>query len=120
MSISLNDLANRLKNVENIKSSWTKGNTSNGDWCKESSTGLLIQWGTVTVSHSDPHYRTITLPKPFTNTNYSVINQAFYNRQPDIDDGAPTIRSKYTDKFIFTSGSREFNGKPTIYIAIGY
>lgn len=45
MSISLNDLANRLKNVESIKSSWTSGTGTDCKWWKEMSTGLIIQIG---------------------------------------------------------------------------
>lgn len=64
MAISLNTVNTTVTNHETrIKaleskgaSSWTKGSNSNGYWAKETTTGLIIQWGIFVTSSVTTRY----------------------------------------------------------------
>ena len=70
MSISLNNHEDRIKVLENGGAgSWSKGSNSNGNWVKESKTGLLIQWGKINAPGNNTP-GVIKFPIAFSNTNY--------------------------------------------------
>ena len=72
MSISLNNHENRIKALENGGAgSWSKGSNANGNWVKESKTGLLIQWGTAKDIGGNNSSK-FTFPLAFSNTNYHL------------------------------------------------
>ena len=65
MSISLNDLANRLNKLEASTTMWTNGSNGNGSWVRETGSGLTIQWGSSTGN--------ITFPIAFKTTSYGAV-----------------------------------------------
>ena len=109
MSISLNDLNNRLKNIESIKSSWSNGSNSYGYWCKENSTGLIIQWGKHLQNNN---YMKTMLPTSFSNADsYNVIGCGFVNGE------IGTCTYSYSTNYFHI---RTGGGYPSAWIAIGY
>lgn len=70
MAISLNNHETRIKALEaGGTGSWEKGSSGNVYWTKESSSGLMIQWGMATTASGWTN-RTVNFLKTFTNTNY--------------------------------------------------
>ena len=72
MAISLNNHESRIKALENKGSgSWSKGSNSNGNWIKDSVTGVLIQWGLIGRQSSQRF--TVNMPLSYSDKNYAVI-----------------------------------------------
>lgn len=72
MSISLKALYDKVNAFESSKSTWTSGSNSNGTWMKESSTGIMIQFGQSANAQYDNHDIYVTFPIKF-NSVKSVI-----------------------------------------------
>ena len=118
MSISLNNHESRIKALENGgASSWSKGSNANGNWVKESKTGLLIQWGSISSSGSLKYE--VDQPFPVKYTQIPVVNKSiggYYNGGFDMT--WMQIKSISLDKFVHSViGSL---GSPVQWFAIGY
>lgn len=118
MSISLNDLANRLKNVESIKSSWTSGTGTDCKWWKEMSTGLIIQSGC--YDHKEENNTTgvwtnwsrLMFPIAFTSaSSYGISLKSNTENE--------TIMKNVTNKSVDLDTLGKVNSK-VLWIAIGY
>ena len=72
MSISLKALYDKVNNFEASKSTWTSGSNGNGTWMKESSTGIMIQFGQSANAKYDNHDIYVAFPIKF-NSVKSVI-----------------------------------------------
>lgn len=97
MAISLNDHETRIKKLEESGvSTWQKGSNSNGYWAKETTTGLIIQWGFKYIAQDQN--ATITLPITFSNTNYYVDGNEIRNAKDPNSICLPG--SKKVDSFI--------------------
>lgn len=84
MSISLNNHESRIKALENGGAgSWSNGSNANGNWVKESKTGLLIQWGTATDIGNNRE-SPFKFPIAFSNVSYhlSLGYNGHHNVQP--------------------------------------
>lgn len=115
MSISLKALYDKVNSFEASKSTWTKGSNSNGNWFKESSTGLIIQLGKINVPTDNT--KTVTLSTSFTNTAYSVsVNSEQSENFTEWTNGS-VIYSLKTNSFVI-SGRTESSNR--VWIAIGY
>ena len=97
---------------------FSKGNNSNGFWSKNFITGEIVQRGDSGV-YSNGQIKTITLPIPFTNTNYIVIpinsnttTNNYYSYQPH----AKTINN-FKIRCQDQAGS---SGGKVLWLAIGY
>lgn len=98
MSISLNNHESRIKVLENGGAgSWSKGSNANGNWVKESKTGLLIQWNCVYCSRDQ---NKITLPTSYKNDTYSIMTVQNH-RSGDAETSAliPMIKNKKSTTF---------------------
>lgn len=111
-AISNNDLLLKFQNL------FSNGNNSNGFWSKNFITSEIIQRGDSGV-YSNGQIKTITLPIPFTNTNYIVIpinsnttNNNYYSYQP---------HEKTTNNFkIRCQDSAGSSRGSVLWLAIGY
>lgn len=116
MSISLNNHENRIKALENGGAgSWSKGSNANGNWVKESKTGLLIQFGATNTGST----LTVKLPVVFTDTSYKVIatrNNTNGNESAVVIYGSTV--SQFNMTFIYPQGSR--TSSSANWLAIGY
>ena len=116
MSISLNNHESRIKALENGGAgSWSKGSNANGNWVKESKTGLLIQFGATNTGST----LTVKLPVVFTDTSYKVIatrNNINANESAVVVYGSTV--SQFNMTFIYPNGSRPSSSAN--WLAIGY
>lgn len=116
MSISLNNHESRIKALENGGAgSWSKGSNANGNWVKESKTGLLIQFGATNTGST----LTVKLPVVFTDTSYKVIatrNNINANESAVVVYGSTVNQFNMT--FIYPQGSRPSSSAN--WLAIGY
>lgn len=88
MAISLNTVNSTVTNHETrIKaleskgtSSWTKGSNSNGYWVKETTTGLIIQWG----NWSQINGTIRALPISFSDTNYTLLVTIYHELYAEV------------------------------------
>lgn len=122
MGISLNNHESRIKALENGGAgSWSKGSNANGNWVKESKTGLLIQWGRTVMQPGDHHNVTQSFPLEF-ESQPSVFVQ-FIGNTPD-NFWANNVQiygvttSKFTHARIWIMSPHDTYGRP--WLAIGY
>ena len=116
MSISLNNHESRIKALENGGAgSWSKGSNANGNWVKESKTGLLIQFGATNTGST----LTVKLPVVFTDTSYKVIAT---RNNTKANESAIVVYdntvSQFNMTFIYPQGSRPLSSAN--WLAIGY
>lgn len=118
MSISLKALYDKVNAFESSKSTWTSGSNSNGTWMKESSTGIMIQFGQSANAQYDNHDIYVTFPTKF-NSVKSVIKTTM-----GVYGGAiPGAYVSVWDVSVsgFKSRTSSSSGMPCYYwLAIGY
>ena len=118
MSISLKALYDKVNAFESSKSTWTSGSNSNGTWMKESSTGIMIQFGQSANAQYDNHDIYVTFPIKF-NSVKSVIKTTFGAYGGQIPGSYANVYSVSTSGFSSTASTTA--GMPYFYwIAIGY
>lgn len=85
--------------------------------------GMIIQWGKGTATNSYTNVQTITLPKAFSNTNYSITFGTLLTAQNTKCEKMFHIQNKTTTTFqaycSYTGGTNNTTVSPT-WIAIGY
>lgn len=117
MSISLNDLANRLENVEHYKG-FEKHVVDNGWWFSDATSGLVVQFGVFNKTSANV---TINLYKNFSNTKYYAIGTLNSTSSTNNSSFVGSIK-KTTSSFI-VRGVYESNGSCNgefAWLAIGY
>lgn len=118
MAISLNNHESRIKALETGGSStWTKGSNSNGNWVKENTTGLIIQFGSIpafgSTGSSSSGSVNVSLPISFSNELYSIATSDWCNQYT-------VFMANVVSKSVFecyVSQGQCYLGK---YLAIGY
>lgn len=116
MAYSLKNIGDRVAALEAKKySTWTKGSNTNGYWVKESTTGLIIQWGK--TGSITAHNGTITFPIAYTSVPV-VYSLGLGDRTAGTDDGSPAIRAISTTNCRTTTGTTSITVR--VWIAIGY
>jgi sulfur carrier protein ThiS len=58
---------------ESGNTTWDKGSNSNGDWIRNNTTGLIMQWGYFDEDTLNNGTAVITYPIAFTSTNHAII-----------------------------------------------
>jgi hypothetical protein len=81
--------------------------------------GLIIQWGT-SGTLNECSSLTITLPKAFTSTNYSVTANFKVQHTTQDAEGAITVDNFTTTTFRISAGYVNPNSGKVSWIAIGY
>ena len=85
--------------------------------------GMIIQWGKGTATNTYTNVQTITLPKAFSNTNYSITFGTLLTTQNKKCEKMFHIQNKTTTNFqaycSYTGGTNDTTVSPT-WIAIGY
>lgn len=116
MAISLNNHESRIKALENKGSgSWSKGSNSNGNWIKDSVTGVLIQWGLIGRQSSQRF--TVNMPLSYSNTNYAVITSLNGESWTPVDFSNYVIKSSANAFQQHQTGIGYLGG---MWLAIGY
>jgi len=78
--------------------------------------GLIVQWGRIKYSNPDP--QSITLPTPYTSSNYKVVGCYYYSDQVPSARDLVTIASQSTTKFeLYMSNTTDYYAN---WLAIGY
>lgn len=116
MAISLKNIEDRVKALEKRGvSGWQKGSANGGYYTKETTTGLIIQWGKAGSSAWNVGV-TVKFPVAFTNLT-SISVATVMNSFGDGDSGSwsDRIRNLSTTQFYTWA-----NTGPIYWIAIGY
>lgn len=120
-----------LQNIAAASVMYTHGNNSNGYWSKDPS-GLITQWGSIVTDGLN--VTNITLPTPFSDTNYRVIiGQVKYDGANEYtvaeDSDSPTVsvpsytRTELAFNVLAFSPGTDGPGDPNshaTYVAYGY
>lgn len=120
MSISMKNLSDRITALENKINSgalggWEKGSNTNGNWIKEKTTGVIIQWGVIYKLSS--YNGKIYFPIKFS-TKPSVIGLGLADIDANRDGGTPVIREINLVFFRYNTGTT--SSTSCSWIAIGY
>ena len=100
-------------NTESIKR-----NTSASGYCKFPD-GLIIQWGRVT-GMGDGTEKTVTLPTPFTTTNYSISGSTSYHQTSGDKGSSWRVYTLSTTSFKIQSAFEQSGNNIIYWSAIGY
>ena len=119
MGISLNNHESRIKALETGGSSaWTKGSNSNGNWVKENTTGLIIQFGWSNTPRGDNisvkfpiAFKTSTPVALFTTIGRSTNGNGWFALQQ--------ISSRTSTDFKIAHANNDYYSTVS-WIAIGY
>lgn len=118
MSISLKALYDKVNSFEASKSTWTSGSNGNGTWMKESSTGVIIQFGQSANAQRDNNDIYVTFPIKF-NSVKSIIKTTVGSYYDTIPGVYTSVWNVTTDGFI--SRASTVAKMPYYYwMAIGY
>lgn len=118
MSISLKALYDKVNAFESSKSTWTSGSSGNGTWMKESSTGVIIQFGQSANAQWDNHNIHVTFPIAFSAVK-TVIKTTFGAYSGQVPGSYTNVYSVSTSGFNSTASNTA--GMTYFYwLAIGY